>query len=73
MQAQSQGRLPTGFLKKSNQLIPTNLAFLPFGGGASLCPGRRFARNEIKTLFVMLHERYVRITTTYDVISCDLI
>jgi hypothetical protein len=27
--------------------IPVKNAFLPFGGGISLCPGRKFARNEI--------------------------
>ena len=25
------------------------MAYLPFGGGATYCPGRRFARNEVTT------------------------
>lgn len=29
-----------------------NSAFLPFGSGISMCPGRHFARNEIKTFLV---------------------
>lgn len=28
------------------------MGFLPFGGGVTHCPGRRFARNEVKTVAV---------------------
>ena len=34
------------------------MGFLPFGGGVTLCPGRRFARNEVKTLVVCLLARF---------------
>lgn len=27
---------------------------MPFGGGVTFCPGRRFARNEVKTLVAVL-------------------
>lgn len=33
-------------------------AYMPFGGGYSLCPGRRFARNEVKTAVVFLLTRF---------------
>ena len=32
--------------------------YLPFGGGATYCPGRRFARNEVKTLVVFLLQQF---------------
>ncbi len=32
--------------------------FLPFGAGVTYCPGRRFARNEIKILLVFLLTQY---------------
>lgn len=35
-------------------LFLSGMGFLPFGGGVTLCPGRRFARNEVKTLVVCL-------------------
>eukprot|EP00039_Didymoeca_costata_P005031 m.77818 g.77818 ORF g.77818 m.77818 type:complete len:531 (-) comp12643_c0_seq2:2326-3918(-) len=35
--------------KNGVKLNPANV-FLPFGGGIAYCPGRRFARNEIKVL-----------------------
>jgi hypothetical protein len=37
-------------------LVPifSGAAFLPFGGGVTLCPGRRFARNEVKCLVAFL-------------------
>ena len=31
---------------------------MPFGGGYTLCPGRRFARNEVKTMVVFLLTRF---------------
>lgn len=31
---------------------------MPFGGGYTLCPGRRFARNEVKTAVVFLLTRF---------------
>lgn len=38
--------------------IPSNQCFLPFGGGISYCPGRKFARNEIKTLVIHLFLKF---------------
>lgn len=35
-------------------VILSGMGYLPFGGGATLCPGRKFARNELKTLAVCL-------------------
>lgn len=35
----------------------TNI-FLPFGAGITYCPGRRFARNEIKLLTMFLLSRF---------------
>lgn len=43
---------------KDGKALPTGIAFMPFGGGATLCPGRRFARNEVKTLVVFLLQRF---------------
>ena len=34
--------------------VPLNQCFLPFGGGSHYCPGRKFARNEIKTFISYL-------------------
>lgn len=34
--------------------VSSSQCFLPFGGGISYCPGRKFARNEIKTLVIHL-------------------
>lgn len=34
--------------------VSTSQCFIPFGGGISYCPGRKFARNEIKTLAIHL-------------------
>ena len=50
----SQGRLPEGTLFKHGKPLTSARTFLPFGGGVSLCPGRRFARNEIKALVASL-------------------
>ena len=52
------GKLPENTLRKNGKPIPSTQAFLPFGGGASLCPGRRFARNEIKALVAVLFSSY---------------
>jgi cholesterol 7alpha-monooxygenase len=41
-------------LLKDGKELPPGVAYLPFGGGATLCPGRKFARNEVKTLAVYL-------------------
>lgn len=38
--------------------VSSSLCFLPFGGGASYCPGRKFARNEIKTFVAQLFLRF---------------
>jgi oxysterol 7-alpha-hydroxylase len=34
--------------------LPPSTSFGSFGGGSGLCPGRRFARNELKIMLVML-------------------
>jgi cytochrome P450 len=34
----------------NGQKVPSSACMIPFGGGASYCPGRKFARAEIKTL-----------------------
>jgi len=61
--AAAQGRLPMGSLSKGGKALASASAFLPFGGGASLCPGRRFARNEIKALVAVLLLRFdMRVT-----------
>lgn len=44
---------PQSFVK-NGQEIPFNMCYLPFGGGVYWCPGRKFARNEIKTLVAYL-------------------
>lgn len=31
---------------------------MPFGGGYTYCPGRRFARNEVKTMVAFLLTRF---------------
>mmetsp|Transcript_112566 Transcript_112566/g.220657 ORF Transcript_112566/g.220657 Transcript_112566/m.220657 type:complete len:513 (-) Transcript_112566:24-1562(-) len=45
-------------LFKDGTPLPSGMGFLPFGGGVTLCPGRRFARNEVKTLVVCLLARF---------------
>jgi len=48
------GKLPNSALSKDGKSLSTTYAFLPFGGGPTYCPGRRFARNEIKIVLVYL-------------------
>mmetsp|Transcript_16611 Transcript_16611/g.25002 ORF Transcript_16611/g.25002 Transcript_16611/m.25002 type:complete len:518 (-) Transcript_16611:185-1738(-) len=38
--------------------VASSLCFIPFGGGVSYCPGRKFARNEIKALAAQLLLRF---------------
>ena len=33
--------------RQGGKSLNANMAYLPFGGGATYCPGRRFARNEV--------------------------
>ena len=44
----------------SGRRVPSSACILPFGGGASYCPGRKFARAEIKALVaqVCMHAEY---------------
>lgn len=41
-------------LSKGGNELPPGAGFLAFGAGAGLCPGRKFARGEIKTVIVYL-------------------
>jgi cytochrome P450 len=43
--------------------VQANICLLPFGGGVSYCPGRKFARNEIKTFVAQL---FLRFTVTFE-------
>ncbi len=47
-----------GFAKLCVADCFSNGAYLPFGGGVSYCPGRRFARNEVKALLAFLVTRF---------------
>ena len=38
--------------------ISAGQCFLPFGAGATWCPGRKFARNEIKTVIAYLFAKF---------------
>lgn len=49
------GRIP---LYRGGKEVPRGTAFLPFGGGPTHCPGRNFARNEVKTLLVYVLSRF---------------
>lgn len=40
--------------RKAGYSVPFSAAVMPFGGGATYCPGRKFARNEIKTIAAYL-------------------
>ncbi|KIO22107.1 hypothetical protein M407DRAFT_28323 [Tulasnella calospora MUT 4182] len=42
---------PDRFIKRPEELRPGNMWLRPFGGGATICPGRQYAGNEVK-LFV---------------------
>jgi hypothetical protein len=42
----------------TGQSVQASLCFIPFGGGATYCPGRKFARNEIKTMVAQLFVRF---------------
>lgn len=45
----------TAFTRASTGVsTPLNNCFMPFGAGAHYCPGRKFARNEIKTIVAYL-------------------
>ena len=46
------------YVKKNNKEIATASCFLPFGGGIYYCPGRKFARNEIKTVLAYIFANY---------------
>lgn len=41
-------------LSKWGKALEAGTGFLPFGGGLALCPGRRFARNEMKCLIAQI-------------------
>ena len=51
----AQGKI---MLKKNGQEFSSQTAFLPFGSGTTYCPGRRFARNEIKLIMIMLLNKF---------------
>ena len=39
---------------KNGKTVPFSQVYMPFGGGSSYCPGRKFARNEVKTIAAYL-------------------
>jgi len=39
-------------------VLNSGTAYMPFGGGYTYCPGRRFARNEVKTMVAFLLTRF---------------
>lgn len=45
---------PPSSYRKDGYEVPFGMALMPFGGGATYCPGRKFARNEIKTIAAYL-------------------
>ncbi|PKK62894.1 cytochrome P450 [Rhizophagus irregularis] len=49
--------IPERFLKETNNEITKN-AFIPFGGGTRICPGRHMAMVELKTLLILLFRKY---------------
>ncbi|KAL0488817.1 25/26-hydroxycholesterol 7alpha-hydroxylase [Acrasis kona] len=46
--------MPSSVIAKNGKSIPLSSVYLPFGGGANLCPGRFFAKNEIKIMVCLL-------------------
>lgn len=44
--------------KKNGQFLSSTSVFLPFGSGATMCPGRKFARNEIKMIIIILLTKF---------------
>ena len=52
------GQCPAMKHLANGQRIPASSCMIPFGGGASYCPGRKFARAEIKALVAQV--RYAR-------------
>ena len=65
------GKIP---LFKNGKELEPGAGFLAFGGGPLLCPGRRFARNEVKYLIykllrgydISLEEKYIAQCPEYD-------
>jgi len=49
---------PDRFLQNPERGRQGNLSMRPFGGGASLCPGRHFAGNEVKQFVVGVLRRF---------------
>lgn len=43
--------------RKNGVDVPFNMCYMPFGGGTSWCPGRKFAKSEIKTISAYLLAR----------------
>lgn len=47
--------------------------FLPFGAGTAYCPGRRFARNEIKLILIFLILKFdISFNENYPVIDGEV-
>lgn len=45
--------------KKNGQSLPSTSVYLPFGSGVTMCPGRKFARNEIKMIVIILLKKFM--------------
>jgi cholesterol 7alpha-monooxygenase len=45
-------------IMKNAKALPASNCYLPFGGGANYCPGRKFANYEIKAIATILLNNY---------------
>ncbi|KAG8965697.1 hypothetical protein FRC00_003172 [Tulasnella sp. 408] len=49
---------PDRFIKRPEELRPGNMWLRPFGGGATICPGRQYAGNEVKLFVAAVLRRF---------------
>eukprot|EP00472_Partenskyella_glossopodia_P007063 CAMPEP_0197520712 /NCGR_PEP_ID=MMETSP1318-20131121/6044_1 /TAXON_ID=552666 /ORGANISM="Partenskyella glossopodia, Strain RCC365" /LENGTH=366 /DNA_ID=CAMNT_0043072409 /DNA_START=401 /DNA_END=1501 /DNA_ORIENTATION=+ len=59
-------KLKSHFQTKGGKRIPRSQAYMPFGGGVSMCPGRFFAVNEVKlvVVYILSHYSSAKVTGT---------